>query len=117
MKQSKQLQINSESRVIGRGGTRLGRVQQAIHDPDTGELTAFTLRNSRIRRSLKLIPAEYIKEVNPESNTVIVRLTKKDLRDMLNARPAGDNPLPVEVSLPRPATKVLQDGAWRMPED
>ena len=113
----KQQEVRAGFRVIGRGGDKLGAVEQPIHAEDSGELTAFTMRCGLLRRSFKLIPAETIKEVNAGSETVIVRLAKKDLRDMLNANPAAGAPLPVEVSLPRQSSKVFEDGELRVNED
>lgn len=111
MKQLMQKRINPGDRVIGRGGSKLGTVQQPIYDPETGALTAFTLRRGRLRRVLKLVPAEQIKQINAESGAVIVYLTKQSLGNLMNARPSTNDKLPVEVSLPRPTTTALNDGA------
>jgi hypothetical protein len=109
MQQLRHLQVNPGGRVIGRGGSRLGTVQQPIHNAETGNLTAFTLSCGWFGRTLKLIPAEYIKQVNPGSDTVVVRLDKKDLRGMFNAHSTSGDPA-VEVSLPHPESKVFEDG-------
>lgn len=110
MKLLKQPAINAGARVIGYGGSKLGTVQQPIHDPESGELTAFTVRCGIFGRKNKLIPAERIKQIMPGTGAVIVRLDKKDLQNMLNAEAASSNAA-VEVSLPRPAVKDLDDGA------
>lgn len=114
----KQQPVNSGYRVLGRGGVKLGSVDQPINADETGELTAFTMRCGLLRRSVKLIPAEFIKDISATTETVVVRLTKKSLRDMLNASPADSGPHPIEVSLPQPAkSKVFENGAWRVTDE
>jgi len=114
------MRIDLHAKVLTRDGESIGRVNHAVIDPDTNEITEFVVGMGGLLGRDILVPRAEIDQASPEGDELHLRVNREQL-DRLPTYAPADYGLPPSGWMPPPTTTFPYAGflwpATRVPID